>query len=846
MKTRRVLWTTPALCLLFASCERQSTHSQEDSSVDPLTVEKAVIAEERAALEAEREALQAELEAARTQQIADEAAAELAGREREIVERESELARREEDLAGRESLLNDRELAVAGREMLEDWEPDAPADLDVPVADYDLFYEDLTPHGSWFETPDYGYVFQPAVVVKDSGWRPYTRGRWACTNLGWTWVSDEPFGWACFHYGRWVFLLGRGWVWVPGDEWAPAWVCWREGGGHIGWAPLPPETMAFRGRGWGVSVEIDFGISSAHFTFVESRYMADPLWEHCLPLSRNSWFHPRTKNITNIQFHRNLVVCGGPRYNDIRKVVGKPWPVFQLDLNRVDLRRDLERRNAAFRGDRLSVFAPNMRTDWNAGLRPSRVAGKWQDAKPVRSEQGPKRDLIQHFREARDRESRVATAWLREREKNAPTSVEREKVLDANRRRSEAAQKELSAKRERWLADRRGARPVSDARPVPVPGRNATPDMEVRRQEALERQRAAEERLRQAAEKQKSQRPASPDGTRGGGTDRRAPGDRGGAVAPPAQRGEMAPAGPSSADRAESLRKRLEEARRETPAGRGNGVSPGRNSHPDPAKDQEENRVREQAQRQRQQAEAVRQQQEVAKRRQEEAKLKQDETRRLQQERAKRQQELRAREQAEAAKRRQEEAKRQQDEARQKQEEARRQQQDQMKRQQEERVREQAERQRERAEATRRQQEEAKRKQDEARQKQEEVRRQQEQMKREQEERAREQAERQREREESSRRQQEVARRQQEEAKRQQEERAREQAERQREQAEAARRQQEERSREQAERQREQAEAARRQQEERAREQAERQREQTERLREQAERLREQSRGRSR
>ena len=28
---------------------------------------------------------------------------------------------------------------------------------------------------------------------------------------------------------------------MPGAEWGPAWVDWRYGGGHAGWAPMPPE-----------------------------------------------------------------------------------------------------------------------------------------------------------------------------------------------------------------------------------------------------------------------------------------------------------------------------------------------------------------------------------------------------------------------------------------------------------------------------------------------------------------------------------------------------------------------------------------------------------------------------
>ena len=53
--------------------------------------------------------------------------------------------------------------------------------------DYQSFYNELDPLGSWYESPDYGYVWQPAVAITDVGWRPYTRGRWACADQGWTW-----------------------------------------------------------------------------------------------------------------------------------------------------------------------------------------------------------------------------------------------------------------------------------------------------------------------------------------------------------------------------------------------------------------------------------------------------------------------------------------------------------------------------------------------------------------------------------------------------------------------------------------------------------------------------------
>ena len=61
-----------------------------------------------------------------------------------------------------------------------------------------------------------------------------------------------------FHYGRWVMVPGRGWLWAPDYEWGPAWVFWRhaEADGAIGWAPLPVgavfvgEGFMFTGSGW--------------------------------------------------------------------------------------------------------------------------------------------------------------------------------------------------------------------------------------------------------------------------------------------------------------------------------------------------------------------------------------------------------------------------------------------------------------------------------------------------------------------------------------------------------------------------------------------------------------------
>ncbi len=65
------------------------------------------------------------------------------------------------------------------------------------------------------------------------------------TDDGWFWDSEEPWAWATYHYGRWTYDPALGWIWVPGYEWAPAWVTWHYGIDVVGWAPLWPGWSIF-------------------------------------------------------------------------------------------------------------------------------------------------------------------------------------------------------------------------------------------------------------------------------------------------------------------------------------------------------------------------------------------------------------------------------------------------------------------------------------------------------------------------------------------------------------------------------------------------------------------------
>ena len=140
----------------------------------------------------------------------------------------------------------------------DEWEQEPPPGQgwsDPPAESYDVsvdvnpggvtletFQAPLAPYGEWVHSPRYGQVWRPNVAA---GWRPYYYGRWEWTNEGWLWVSDEPYGWAVYHYARWAHDPYYGWVWVPGYQWAPAWVSWRYSGDVVGWAPLGPGVSVY-------------------------------------------------------------------------------------------------------------------------------------------------------------------------------------------------------------------------------------------------------------------------------------------------------------------------------------------------------------------------------------------------------------------------------------------------------------------------------------------------------------------------------------------------------------------------------------------------------------------------
>lgn len=123
--------------------------------------------------------------------------------------------------------------------------PLLPRPAQASYEDAAIFYEELSPYGSWVDYDKYGPVWYPSKVEED--WRPYTNGRWVPSEQGYLFETEEPWGWATYHYGNWMPTENYGWVWVPGRTWYPNTVAWRHSPetapvdtSYIGWAPIPP------------------------------------------------------------------------------------------------------------------------------------------------------------------------------------------------------------------------------------------------------------------------------------------------------------------------------------------------------------------------------------------------------------------------------------------------------------------------------------------------------------------------------------------------------------------------------------------------------------------------------
>jgi hypothetical protein len=271
-----------------------------------------------------------------------------------------EIAQREASVAAREQSLKEKQDSEAAAPTQPATEPQAAVETRNAAEtgsenSYSTFYTRLEPYGDWIETDDYGYVYHPREA-ENNRWRPYTDGHWVYTDAGWTWVSEEAFGWATYHYGRWTRLRGVGWVWVPGNEWAPAWVSWRKGGQYVGWAPLPPEAHFDRASGIHNWSDNYYDVGPDQYCFVPTAEIGEQrIARVIVPAQQNVTIVNQTTNVTNITYNKTVVMNQGPSYDELR--AQSRTPIQRLRLQR-ETSVPAGNAHAVVRGEAVVISAP--------------------------------------------------------------------------------------------------------------------------------------------------------------------------------------------------------------------------------------------------------------------------------------------------------------------------------------------------------------------------------------------------------------------------------------------------------------------------------------------------------
>jgi hypothetical protein len=179
----------------------------------------------------------------------------------------------------------------------------------------EAFDSALSPYGEWIFIGRVGRVWRPYQTAVGFDFRPYlTGGHWVYTDFGWTFESDYDWGWAPFHYGRWLLDNYYGWVWTPDTVWGPAWVDWRFGGGYVGWAPLAP-----------VGFSIAWGAYQPTWCFVPvTHFVVHDVYRHALSAERFHWAYSITSPIREPIHHAGVQWNAGPPPGQVSYAIGRP------------------------------------------------------------------------------------------------------------------------------------------------------------------------------------------------------------------------------------------------------------------------------------------------------------------------------------------------------------------------------------------------------------------------------------------------------------------------------------------------------------------------------------------
>jgi hypothetical protein len=311
---------------------------------------------------------------------------------------------------------------------------------------FDFFYSDLSPHGSWLVSTEYGRVWQPAVYHR--GWNPYYDGHWVYTDCGWTWVSDYAWGDVPYHYGTWVDDASIGWAWVPGYTWAPAWVTFRTGPDFVGWAPVAPGfSVGFSSGGFSFGASLP--VATSAFVFVPTRHFAAPrVRSYIVPEARRTALFQSTTVVTNLSVRNNVIINNGPGLRVVEQASGRTFRPQSIE-----------------RVARVAPFT-SVRRDQLAIAR-ERTGGRVRAAEPISAQQPlPPRMSEQARRDYRKNPQRSREPRPEQRSQ-LPSSSQQEAQLQQERMRERPQQ------RQRQQAEPQVAPQRTAPRVTPPPPRQA-------------------------------------------------------------------------------------------------------------------------------------------------------------------------------------------------------------------------------------------------------------------------------------------------------------------------------------------------------------------------------------
>ena len=234
------------------------------------------------------------------------------------------------------------------------------------------FYTSLSPYGTWIEIGFGTPVWRPTMMKRN--WSPYHQGQWIYTNYGWYWDSYEPFGHVVYHYGRWYFDDYYGWIWIPDNEWAPAWVDWRYDDDYIGWAPLSP--YALFSINIGIHYTYDYYVPYNHWNYVQYNHFCDNnVYNYYVAPKYKYKVHNKTKMRTNYSYYDGRVRNDGVDFDRIRERSGRT--IEKRNLVGVNDPRELSKdRDSKNRNREVRTYFANSDDFSREGLRDVKVENK--------------------------------------------------------------------------------------------------------------------------------------------------------------------------------------------------------------------------------------------------------------------------------------------------------------------------------------------------------------------------------------------------------------------------------------------------------------------------------------